>query len=134
MINNFSSIEQMRTQIGNVQPTGINNPNKIEKPIPTGENSFASILEKVGGGEGLKFSKHANNRLIDRNINLDSMQMQRLEKGRELSNSKGIKNSLVLLDKFAFIMNVPSSTIITAMDSEETKENAFTNIDGAVIV
>ena len=60
--------------------------------------------------------------------------MERLEKARELSNSKGIKNSLVLLDKFAFIVNVPSSTVITAMDSEETKENAFTNIDGAVIV
>lgn len=134
MNNNFTSIEQMRMQIGVNNTPSINNPKKVEKPIPTGENSFSSILEKVQGGDGLKFSKHANNRLVDRNINLDSMQMERLEKARELSNSKGIKNSLVLLDKFAFIMNVPSSTVITAMDSEETKENAFTNIDGAVIV
>lgn len=135
MNNNFTSIEQMRAQIGNVNVPSVNSPKKIEKPIPTGENSFSSILEKTQkNAEGLKFSKHANNRLVDRNINLDSTQMERLEKARELSNSKGIKNSLVLLDKFAFIMNVPSSTVITAMDSEETKENAFTNIDGAVIV
>jgi len=51
-----------------------------------------------------------------------------------MSSQKGIKNSLVLVDDYAFIMNVPSSTVITAMDKNETKNNVFTNIDGAIIV
>ena len=32
-----------------------------------------------------------------------------------------------------FIVNVPSSTVVTAMDQTENKSNVFTNIDGAVI-
>ena len=58
----------------------------------------------------------------------------RLQDGMEKANAKGIKDSLVLMDKLAFIVNVPSSTVVTAMDQNETSENIFTNIDGAVIV
>ena len=47
---------------------------------------------------------------------------------------KGIKDSLILVDQLAFIVNVPSSTVVTAMDQTENKSNVFTNIDGAVIV
>ena len=61
-------------------------------------------------------------------------QMQRLEEGTRRAGEKGIKDSLVLVDSLAFIVNVPSSTVVTAMDQSETKENIFTNIDGAVIV
>ena len=46
---------------------------------------------------------------------------------------KGIKESLVLIDSLAFIVNVPSKTVVTAMDQTETDRNVFTNIDGAVI-
>ena len=38
------------------------------------------------------------------------------------------------MDSLAFIVNVPSQTVITALDSDESREKAFTNIDGAVIV
>ena len=50
------------------------------------------------------------------------------------AGEKGIKDSLVLVDKMAFIVNVPSQTVVTAMDQDEaTDSNVFTNIDGAVI-
>ena len=38
------------------------------------------------------------------------------------------------LDSLAFIVNVPSKTVVTAMDQSESESNIFTNIDGAVIV
>ena len=41
---------------------------------------------------------------------------------------------LVLVDSLAFIVNVPSKTVVTAMDQTETQSNIFTNIDGAVIM
>ena len=50
-----------------------------------------------------------------------------------IAEEKGIKESLVLVDNLAFIVNVPSSTVVTAMDQTETRQNTFTNIDGAVI-
>ena len=40
---------------------------------------------------------------------------------------------MVLVDDMAFIVNVKSRTVVTAVKDEELKENVFTNIDGAVI-
>lgn len=81
----------------------------------------------------LKFSKHALNRLSDRNIELDSQQLERLYDGARKAGQKGIRDSLVLVDQLAFIVNVPNHTVVTAMDSTATDENIFTNINGAVI-
>ena len=60
--------------------------------------------------------------------------MDRLKNGLEKANTKGIKESLMIMDDLAFIVNVPNSTVITAMDSTNSNEQVFTNIDGAVIV
>ena len=81
-----------------------------------------------------KFSKHASQRLESRNISLSEEQNARLEDGVEQAHAKGIKDSLVLVDSLAFIVNVPSKTVVTAMDQTETQSNTFTNIDGAVIM
>ena len=49
-------------------------------------------------------------------------------------DEKGIRESLVLVDQLAFIVNIPNNTVVTAMQQNETDENIFTNIDGAVII
>ena len=79
-------------------------------------------------------AKHASQRLESRNISLSEEQNARLEDGVEQAHAKGIKDSLVLVDSLAFIVNVPSKTVVTAMDQTETQSNTFTNIDGAVIM
>ena len=81
----------------------------------------------------LKFSKHAAGRLIDRNIELSEAQMERLQEGARNAGQKGIKDSLVIVDELAFIVNVPNKTVVTALDQTEARGNIFTNIDGAVI-
>ena len=101
--------------------------------------SFEEILHKqqlqsTQGTETVKFSKHATNRLSDRNIELTDEQLERLNDGTKKAGEKGIKDSLVLVDQLAFIVNTKSNTVITAMDQTETDENIFTNIDGAVII
>lgn len=87
-------------------------------------------MEEAGG---LKFSKHASQRLQTRSISLSGEQLSRLNEGAMRAGEKGIKDSLVLVDSYAFIVNVPNRTVVTAMDQGESKESAFTNIDGAVI-
>ena len=95
--------------------------------------SFGDIL-KSKADNTLKFSKHASNRLSQRNIELSDSQLARLNEGAKKAEGKGINESLVLVDRLAFIVNVPNSTVVTAMDQEDANENIFTNIDGAVIM
>lgn len=99
--------------------------------------SFREILQQrnqeIQEPGNLRFSKHALNRLNDRNIELDTLQLERLQAGAEKAGEKGIRDSLVIVDQLAFIVNVPNRTVVTAMDSTATDENIFTNINGAVI-
>ena len=123
----FLSIEQLQDQFLTQQ--------KSKPNIKTSESlSFEEILQKTQQEGEVKFSKHAANRLNDRNIELTEEQLERLNDGTKMAGEKGIRESLVLVDDLAFIVNTKSNTVITAMDQTETKENIFTNIDGAVII
>lgn len=95
--------------------------------------TFQEILQQKSMPGELKFSKHAAVRLSDRGISLTKEQMGRLEEGTNRASQKGIKDSLVIVDELAFIVNIPNRTVVTAMDSTNTNENIFTNINGAVI-
>ncbi len=123
----FLSIEQLQDQFLTQQ--------KSKPNIKTSEGlSFEEILQKTQQEGEVKFSKHAANRLNDRNIELTEEQLERLNDGTKMAGEKGIKESLVLVDELAFIVNTRSNTVITALTQGETKENIFTNIDGAVII
>jgi flagellar operon protein len=128
-VNQFPSIEQMTQQLS----AGKNNTTGINKP--QSGTPFREILAKKQAasetGE-LKFSKHANERLASRNIDLTDEQLVRLETGALLASEKGINESLVMVDNLAFIVNVKNNTVITAVNDGEDK--VFTNIDGAVIM
>lgn len=133
-INNsqFLSIEQLQDQYLKQQKA--NSGNKVSQGM-----SFEEILHKqqargTQAAEAVKFSKHATNRLSDRKIELTDEQLERLNDGTKKAGAKGIKDSLVLVDQLAFIVNTKSNTVITAMDQTEADENIYTNIDGAVII
>ena len=98
--------------------------------------SFQEILRQkaLPGTGNLKLSKHAMGRLADRNIELSDSQLERLQSAAQKAGQKGIRDSLVIMDQLAFIVNVPNQTVVTAMDSTETMDNIFTNINGAVII
>ena len=121
--NQFTSIEQVTDQYFNKK--GIN------QTVKPSDISFEDILRQQ---QELKFSKHASSRLESRNISLSEEQSIRLQNGVQQASAKGIQESLVLVDSLAFIVNVPSKTVVTAMDQTETQNNVFTNIDGAVIM
>lgn len=124
--NNFSSIEQMSLQLSK----RVTNERGYKQ---NGNLSFDEILNsKTMVPEGLKFSKHANQRLASREIDLSITQLERLENGTKMAREKGIQESLVMVDNLAFIVNVQNNTVITAMNDSDDK--IFTNIDGAVII
>ena len=126
--NQFTTIEQVTDQY--LRQNNIQNSSASTDGV-----SFEEILsDKITGESELKFSKHASMRLDSRNISLTPNQNMRLENGVKQASAKGIKESLVLVDSLAFIVNVPNKTVVTAMDQQETNSNIFTNIDGAVIM
>ena len=113
--------------------------NQAKKPMPAVQPkpglSFQEILDRQTQTQGeVKFSKHATSRLNDRGINLSENQINRLNEGTVKASAKGIKESLVIVDQMAFIVNIPNNTVVTAMNQREASENVFTNIDGAVII
>ena len=119
MIVNQTAIREVQR---NSSQTGVNN-----KLLPQ-TNNFGEIFSRI------QVSKHAAARISDREIALSGEQMSRVEKGITKAGEKGICDSLVLIDNLALVVNVRSRTIITAMEQGQTKDNIFTNIDGAVIV
>lgn len=124
---NFSSIELMTGQLLK------NKSNEINRTAENSNLSFRDILEKqqVFKTGTLKFSKHANDRLASRNIDLSNEQLERLENGARKAQEKGIYESLVMVDNIAFIVNIKNKTVVTAVNDSDDK--VFTNIDGAVI-
>lgn len=131
--NQFTSIEQVTNQYLN------NQPRPSGKVLEQKGLSFEEILRqkqqlKPAETSNLKFSKHASNRLEERAIELSDEQVTRLNEGARKASEKGIKESLVIIDSLAFIVNVKNHTVVTAIDQTTTNENIFTNIDGAVIM
>lgn len=127
--NQFSSIEQITDQYLKHGST--------DSASTVSELSFEDILRRrqsVDENSALKFSKHASMRLQSRNIELSNEQKERLETGAEKAEAKGMKESLVIVDSYSFIVNVKNKTVVTAMDQTESEENVYTNIDGAVII
>lgn len=97
--------------------------------------SFQNLLSQTAEQtSSVRFSKHAANRMAERNIQLTDNQLERLQEGAVKAGAKGIHDSLVIVDQLAFIVNVPNHTVVTAMQQTETDESIFTNIDGAVIM
>ena len=125
--NNFYS--NLRKVQGN-QPSTLT----TRKPAES-QGDFGQILnDKINQTAELKFSKHAEMRLQSRNIQLSGEQKEKISAAVSKAEAKGVKDSLVLMDNLAFVVNVKSKTVITAAASSDLKENVFTNIDGAVVV
>lgn len=127
--NSFLSIDQLADRIYGGTRTA-------DRAQTTDGLSFKEIFEQKSEerADGLKFSKHASYRLSDRGIRLTDNQLERLNEGTGKARQKGINDALVVVDDLAFIVNIPNSTVITAMDSSQTDEKVFTNINGAVIM
>jgi flagellar operon protein len=130
--NGYVSIAKLTDQyLGKTQKT------QVREALGTTDGlSFQEVLQQkeLQGTGSLKFSKHAMGRLADRKIELSDSQLERLQSGTQKAGEKGIRDSLVIVDELAFIVNIPNQTVVTAMDSTETNGNIFTNINGAVIV
>ena len=136
----------IENRIRTALPLGASRPTADAKARATGPSFDALLQNQVGAGRlgeslavtaaraGIKFSGHAQTRLASRQITLTDHDVARLGQAMTKAASKGAKDSLVLMDKTAFVVSVANRTVITAVASDALKENIFTNIDSAMIL
>lgn len=131
ILNNYQAKEMQTVQLNKVNQQG------MQKVANNSANiGFNQVFQDTIDSQEVKFSKHANLRLSSRNIELSNEQIERVNDGVTKAKAKGIRDSLVLVDDVALVVNVRSNTVITAMGNDNAigNEQIYTNIDGAVIV
>lgn len=93
--------------------------------------SFGDYLKQA---QQLVFSKHAQQRIDSRQITLTPQLLAQLNTAVASAREKGIKDALIVGNQTAFIVNVPSNTVVTTLGEQEMNSHVFTNIDGAVVI
>lgn len=126
-------VNQISVNKNTNQNTKLNINNLKNQRLKSQESSFESLLKnEMKNKQDIKFSKHAVDRLKERNIKLSINEVNRLNNAVNKAAEKGIKESLIVMDNKAFITSVTNKTVITAATDKQLKENVFTNIDGAI--
>ncbi|PLX84492.1 MAG: flagellar protein [Desulfuromonas sp.] len=116
-----------------ILPPGQTPPGPSRGKAPSSGPSFDQVLNGQIQSPALRFSRHAQERLVSRGIDLGTEQMARLESAVDQVGAKGGRQSLVMLDGTALVVSVKNQTVVTAVDQNSLKGNVFTNIDSAII-
>ena len=96
--------------------------------------SFSDALARATEESGsIRFSAHAQKRLSDRSIELNDSDRARIARLADLAASKGAREALVLMDRLALVVGVPSRTVITVMEPQDGAPAVFTHIDSVVM-
>jgi flagellar operon protein len=121
----------MMTDPIRVNPVQKQQPVESSQPAVRSQSgpSFSETLAKV---DGLRFSNHAQKRLDDRTISMPEDGIQRLSQAVEKAKARGGKESLILMDDLAFIVNVKDRVVVTTMDAKQRGQGVFTQIDSVV--
>lgn len=116
--------------------TGVSSPQPAQPAGKAAGPGFAETLQKAQQGQGtydLRFSNHAQKRMQCREISLTDEGLQRLATAVDKAEQRGGKESLVLMDELAFIVNIRERLVVTAIDAGKRGEGVFTQIDSVVI-
>lgn len=105
-------------------------PNKTATSRTPLSTEFRDMLD----AKVLKFSHHAELRMQQRGIQLQPESLSKILNAVEEAATKGAQDSLIVFRDIAMIVNVPSRTVVTAMDGGQMRSNVFTQIDSAIIL
>ncbi|MBC3888651.1 flagellar protein [Acetobacterium paludosum] len=97
------------------------------------DDSFQQLLEQQINST-VTFSKHANIRKEQRNIEVSDSDLEKLGSACDQAQKKGIDNALIMMGDSAFIVNAADKHVITVMDKNEMKNKLVNDIDGAVFI
>jgi flagellar operon protein len=102
-------------------------------PPFNGGQSFRDALSAAADERSVQMSEHALKRVEQRQIPLDEGQLDRLSKAMDTLSQRGSRQSLVMLDQVAYVVHIPTHTVVTAVEPNQSKDRVFTQIDSVVI-
>ncbi|UOQ93224.1 flagellar protein [Halobacillus shinanisalinarum] len=101
------------------------------KKVQQSSQSFRDVLKET---RDVHVSKHAKQRLEERNISIDESKWQVISDKMAEAKSKGVTDSLVVMSDAALVVSTKNNTVVTAMAREDTSSHIFTNINGTIII
>ncbi|WP_217915189.1 TIGR02530 family flagellar biosynthesis protein [Miltoncostaea marina] len=104
-----------------------------EVAAPGFDGMLAERLRPAASPQPVRWSAHAVQRLSQREIAVTPDLQGRLEGAVDRLAAKGGRESVVLMDRMAFVVSVQNRTVITAVDQAGMRDQVFTNIDSAVL-
>ncbi|MDF2962669.1 MAG: flagellar biosynthesis protein [Paenibacillus sp.] len=121
-----------RISVGQLYPGSLRTPHlkRSEAPSHNKDGTFQNVLQN----ELVRFSHHAEQRLRQRGIEFKPEHLAKIQSAIDKAASKGAKDSLMLINDTALIVNIKNRTVVTALDEASMKDNLFTQIDSAVII
>lgn len=130
----------MTPRIGGGLQTGT--PARVQGNRPLNATTgFGQVLREqlartgpAAGPGALRFSAHAQARLQEARRSLSEGELRRLDEAVRLAESKGARESLILMSDLALVVSVRNRTVITAVGQDRMRENVFTQIDSAVVL
>jgi flagellar operon protein len=103
----------------------------VRQPSSKSNVNFKDVLTEQ---TGLKISKHASERLQERNIEIDTNQWEQINDKVKEAKAKGITDSLVITEQAALLVSAKNNTVVTAMNRQEATSRIFTNINGTILM
>lgn len=100
------------------------------------KSEFSELLQakNLENQNEVSLSSHVVKRLEERQIDFDSNEYLKLKEAVAKLRDKGGRDSLVVTDKAAYIVDVKNSKVVTAVDKMNMNENVFTKIDSTLFI
>ncbi len=127
-------MDQIRFHPISTQPISIaKSKTKFVSTLGQGFNQHLQQAVTSTNGK-LTISKHAQLRMNQRNIDIDSATWSKIESRVQQAKKMGVTESLVLTENEALIVSAKNNTVITAMNRQEATAQIFTNINGTILI
>ncbi len=128
-------IDSLRQEVKLLEIAGRGNKVRVENPLKeTAKVRKGNFSQELAKASEVNFSKHARERLYSRGIELSDGKIDQIAKAIDKAAVKGSKETLILDDTAAYVVAVPSRTVVTAFGKEHLREGVFTSIDSAIIL
>ncbi|MGP4059831.1 TIGR02530 family flagellar biosynthesis protein [Halobacillus sp. H74] len=98
---------------------------------PKVDHSFRNVLEEA---QGIKVSKHAKQRLEDRDIAISDSAWEKISSKMNEAKQIGVTDSLVITNEATLVVSTKNRTVVTALAREESASQIFTNINGTIFI
>ncbi|WP_367307432.1 hypothetical protein [Alicyclobacillus acidocaldarius] len=92
--------------------------------------SFGQVMQDALAS--WRVSQHANHRMEERGISLTSADWRAMEQAAKQAESKGARDTYMVMGDVGFVVHLPSRTLVTALKHEE--HPIVTQIDSVVFV